>query len=1536
MFLFKHINKRIFQMHQMNRRIRHFTATRIPRFATKRISQFSATRISQFAPVAVVIVAAIASLASAPTASAQGFPNITRTPGELLAGPVDPEQGRTAIIAWHGDHIVSIPEPPGSQPGADLRMRVVDISDPRNPQVTILPATTGGFNSHAYFHYGPYLYVGGHCLSGDLSECDGSDDQWRDSFVIGGSGPFIGGSQMMRASMEGDAGLPLGTYNRSGTQSPWGAEMWWSYSSVGGNGWLAVRRSMSEWVHDWNNGGAPTGPAVQATWDHLGETGVIGFPFIIGNILIYASDQTGSGMATYDISDPTNPILLDVLKAENPGGYWPEVYGHYVFFPRRDGEGGIGSEAGFMVVDFEDPTDLRVVADRNITGSNMYVTFQDEFAFMNKYKIDMRTYDVVLELATNDVTLDASQFALPVGNLLVTGGLGALGPGLAIWAHQAAPDTRGPFVLYHIPKADQTNYSTVCPITLSIPETLRTETIVDGVSLIVRPVGGAAVPTWHSFSEGKLLTVTPRSPLLADTTYEVILTSAIQDASGNGLEPYSFRFSTGGGLVGGNQPPSVTFINVAPESVAPGGSIGITWDGSDPDGGPVDFRIDFGDGSPRSAWSTSTSAARSYAAEGHYQITVQARDAAGAISARSRSVTIVTPPAEPGSTASSMLALDSGAGRLYGVNPDNDTVSAIDTSSLAKLWEMPVGAHPMGVAIGADGSLWVACRDEDAIDFLNSGTGAREGRLQLDYGSRPVAIAPTPDGAMMLVSCEGGGTLRRFSVAGRVEADSLALGPFPRAIAITQDGSRAFVTRFISGEHIGEVYDVSLAGSMTLTRTISLVRDRSQDGGASARGVPNYLAGIRISPDGNWAWVVGKKDNTNRGTFFSPLMLPGQDTTTRAQLMLIDVAAGAENVARRLDIDNSDSPSAVAFSPLGDYAFITLQGNAQIAVVDVLEFMQPQSAGTIRTRWGTGLAPQSIVIDGSTARAFTRDFMDRSVTALEIGDFLATGSANVASSSVTVVAAERLKGAVLKGKQIFYHASDRRMSAEGYISCATCHLDGSHDGRTWDFTNRGEGFRNTTDLRGRSGMGHGAVHWSANFNEIQDFENDIRNAFGGTGFLTNADFAATSDTLGLAKAGLNPDLDALAAYVTSLGIASIPKSPGRDAVGGLSAAATRGQAVFASNNCAACHDPSSGFTDRTSHDVGTLRESSGQRLGGPLGGIDTPTLLGVGTTAPYFHNGSARTLAEVFTLPGGRLIQAEDGVMSGGAFGEDVDWIPMKEWHNSMFVLLDGPGTVTFDDVVSSAGGAGLLEIRYNSAYGDALLNINVNGASTAVNMPITPNEPGWMINEWRIVRVAVNLQAGTNNISFSKTLGAELRIDDILFSTPDDAALAAAHVRNLTAGDLGDLTAYLGSLDGSDAPAPDARVTRQGRAIAYGGTDAIERAASAGPISLIYTIENTGPGPLNLGRLRLENITGGLAEIVRQPAPQILPSASSEFEILITPTGASGGTGAGADTGAQAGTEVHGWTDDPATGELRWTISVTEGSAAGSHWLRY
>jgi hypothetical protein len=244
--------------------------------------------------------------------------------------------------------------------------------------------------------------------------------------------------------------------------------------------------------------------------------------------------------------------------------------------------------------------------------------------------------------------------------------------------------------------------------------------------------------------------------------------------------------------------------------------------------------------------------------------------------------------------------------------------------------------------------------------------------------------------------------------------------------------------------------------------------------------------------------------------------------------------------------------------------------------------------------------------------------------------------------SLSTVAVEKLAPAVLRGKQLFYDARDTRLALDAYLSCAACHNDGGHDGRVWDLTGLGEGLRNTISLRGRGGV-QGMLHWSGNFDEVQDFEGQIRTLSRGTGLMTDAAFnqGTRSQPLGDPKAGISADLDALAAYVESLQVADA--SPNRLASGAMSTTAAAGRPIF-QRECQFCHGFDE-FTDspaRLLHDIGTLKPSSGQRLGKSLLGLDTPGLRGSWATPPYLHDGSAATLdAAILAHPNVNLTAAE-------------------------------------------------------------------------------------------------------------------------------------------------------------------------------------------------------------------------------------------------------------------------------------------------------
>ncbi|MEM6455819.1 MAG: hypothetical protein AAF772_12045, partial [Acidobacteriota bacterium] len=629
------------------------------------------------------------------------------------------------------------------------------------------------------------------------------------------------------------------------------------------------------------------------------------------------------------------------------------------------------------------------------------------------------------------------------------------------------------------------------------------------------------------------------------------------------------------------------------------------------------------------------------------------------------------------------------------------------------------------------------------------------------------------------------------------------------------------VTRFLSGTHLAELTQLD-AATLAPVATVPIRKfggDDHRDTTASGKGVMNYLADVAIAPISERAWVPGIKANSDRGT------LSGEDLdsdnsvrTIAARLDLGDAGGGGATLAGAIDLDNSDSASAVAFSPLGDYALVALQGNNELLVLDALEIDQVSGFGSLVTRLGVGSAPRGVCVDAPTHRIFVDNFLGRSVTVLEGDDFFRTGNKAIAGVEVMTAAGEVLAPDVLAGKRIFYHAGDPRMSAEGYISCASCHVDGGHDGRVWDFTGRGEGLRNTTDLRGRGGTAHGNVHWSANFDEIHDFEHDIRGAFGGLGFLSDPDFAATGQPLGLPKAGLSADLDALATYVDSLDASHLPRAPRRAPDGGLTAAGLNGARVFDALGCGGCHVRPR-FTDSVvgqalgalvMHDVGTLRTTSGSRLGGALPGIDTPSLLGAWHGAPYLHDGAAPTLDDVFRVAGGQVWPAEDGVPSGGASLVDnyVDLNNDDTVHGRAYVgLSQDTATLTWTGIDGGAGGTGAIEVRY-SASSAMPLRVEVNGVAHTLVLPPLPNVPGWRHVHWGHARLeGVALQPGATNVvslTPDNVQWPNVSLDEMLVSTADDVALASAHrsADALTTAERDALIAFIEQLDGGPVPA--------------------------------------------------------------------------------------------------------------------------------------
>ncbi|NQZ82846.1 MAG: Ig-like domain-containing protein [Colwellia sp.] len=1180
----------------------------------------------------LLVAAALLLCASALSAE---YPNQSYD-ASLLARPTTPQrmgtenkQGHHNQAHAHGGFVVI---------SGNAKQYVWDISDPRNPyqrETLLSPYRSGEAEGHQlsfakYPNGREYMAtVSGHGI-----------DIWNVT--------DIGFDSKLIKSIE----LPGVNYGDN-TNAVWGIGWQGKHIYVGATnlGMFIIDVSDPEKPRD---AVTPSSPSEYESIKTSQWEGVhVGPIWPIGNLLVFGTPKESAGIVTMDISQPRQPLTLDVVQSDEDS-YITWFYGKYAYWEGR-----------FRPFDVTtDPENITALPSTSMPSSE-YMNFADDMLFLgglrpnpgiHKYDISQPASPIKIgeRIRWHETLLGADdQFALPIGNLvLVSDDQANYGSFLAV--HDTQPDVVAPTVKYINPIDRAINQSITSRIGISLSDQIDLRS-VNANSVSISTVDGEALEGVWSLTH-YLLNFEPSQVFSQHTTYQVRLEKGgIKDLAGNGLDrDYEFLFSTGDAVDPGEP------CRMGPLSPASVGD-SITFSGSSNMGGAI-YSWEFGDGQA----ATGAVPTHHYNSPGRYNVKLTVRE--GMSRSECAGVQIVHYPLSAQKpTASSSIIFDAAEQTIITVNPDANTLTIIDANTGDKIAEVATGIHPRTLAKAGDGHIWVVNQDSSEISIHNPRTGVQIERIELTYGDHPFGIAFNPRGDKALVSTEGRGRVYAIDVATHerltwvINDTEGGSPPALRGVAVSADGRKAYITRFISDQEQAEVYVIDIDRPRTIRRTRSgrtnvvdidqlgtidtviLAHDPGNGGTEpddqfNSRGVPNYLSSIRLSPDGRRAWVSSKKDNTQRGLARDGRK-PIFDMTVRSIVSPINLQDQQEVLAERIDINNTDSPSAIVFSEPGDLMFIALQGSNK---VDVMNAYTGDTVASIATE----LAPQGLVLDNN-GQLFVQNFMSRSVSMFNVSAILA-GSDVTAEliDHISTVANEPLSPSVLLGKQIFYNAADIRMSKDGYISCATCHIDGGQDGRVWDVSDRGEGVRNTIDLRGRLGMGHGLLHWSANFDEIQDFENDIRTNFGGLGFMTDDAFnsGTRSAPLGLPKAGVSPELDALSDYVSSLTRA--PQSPYRNSDSTVTNDAIAGKAIFRSLGCADCHVGTDGV-DGKRHDVGTLTTDSGQRLGGPLTGIDTPTLNGVWASAPYFHDGSARTLLEVIDRVGHG---------NGSSLTDEVSW----------------------------------------------------------------------------------------------------------------------------------------------------------------------------------------------------------------------------------------------------------------------------------------
>jgi YVTN family beta-propeller protein len=540
-------------------------------------------------------------------------------------------------------------------------------------------------------------------------------------------------------------------------------------------------------------------------------------------------------------------------------------------------------------------------------------------------------------------------------------------------------------------------------------------------------------------------------------------------------------------------------------------------------------------------------------------------------------------------------------GRLLAcANRDGGTVSIIDLTTLRRTGEVPVGKHPEGLSfIGASRQLAVAVYDDDRVVFVDADSLQVTGAV--DVFDEPYGVVSAPEGDWLYVTLDYPGRVVEIDPAARRIVRELDVGRHLRGAALSPAEGRLLVTEY----YTGVVKAVDLASGSVADEWIGLSTD-------------NLARQIALHPARAKAYLPHIRSKITAvhgdGSIFPYVTVLDTHPSAAGE----DAAAAEPRRRKRIPMDSfvgarvTSNPWEVAVSPDGQTFFVLFSGTNDMFVCDVLDDNYREIAFRTGVQLGSNPRAVRVAPDGETVYVYNA--LDFEIVAYETDDMRRVGA-------VATCESPPLDEKTLLGKRLFYTAL-QPMASRRWIACSSCHPDSQSDGRTW---HNPEGLRNTQALLGLAWT-H-PVHWSADRDEVQDFEHTIRGPLmQGRGLLRGT----LDKELGAPLRGRSAELDALAAYSNSHEFVLSPH-----AKGGLSAAAERGRQLFFSREtrCADCHGGPFYADSRPDreikrHDVGTGRADTGEKLGYAY---DTPTLLGVYRTAPYLHDGSAATLAEVLT-----------------------------------------------------------------------------------------------------------------------------------------------------------------------------------------------------------------------------------------------------------------------------------------------------------------
>jgi DNA-binding beta-propeller fold protein YncE len=553
-------------------------------------------------------------------------------------------------------------------------------------------------------------------------------------------------------------------------------------------------------------------------------------------------------------------------------------------------------------------------------------------------------------------------------------------------------------------------------------------------------------------------------------------------------------------------------------------------------------------------------------------------------------------------TGASIAAVDGGA---IVVDSETGTVSLLDDASHVKDTLKLASVAGLLAVDPATKKVFVADRNGDKIVILAYGN-----KLQaigsIPTATEPYGLALTPDGETLLVTTVAGKMLQAFDSESKKEKWAIEVGPGARAVTVAPDGKEAVVS-FLG---LGAVARVQLQQKPTIRFESLAVAPMPIEGMAtfgSTQGVPeryarNAFAATFVGDTAVIAYQqstplqVATNGNESRGTYGGSA--EGNPPILH-RLAFLPRSWGSPGRAHiRVQM-----PRAIAYDAASDVLLIADMANDEVVVIaNTSKASIRQESRRALQREGKRCGPDGVAL-AANGDVLVNCSFDKRVARLSgsgNGRTIEVPEGQTRFSTLTQMAVDwsaplsksPLSEAAERGRNLFHAGNDSRLAMSGAMSCGNCHPEARNDGLSW----RIQGTELQTPLLAGRLLGTHPFKWDGQDKDLQTSLMKTTVRLGGNGIPVS-------------------DARDLQAYLEALPTIRVNQESNVATI----SAQKRGQKLFNDKNvgCRSCHSGKN-YSDGKSYEFSD-----------DIPHVNTPSLLGLAASAPYYHDGSAASLRDL-------------------------------------------------------------------------------------------------------------------------------------------------------------------------------------------------------------------------------------------------------------------------------------------------------------------